>query len=207
VISPVQPAICWKLRASRATHRVVRPGVYDSDNVTGDADNQQERLIRTGWVVGFVDGEGCFSVGFVRQPNRVNRKGYKTGYQVSHRFVVTQGAKSLPCLEELQSFFGVGRLFENRRHDNHREHLWQYIVDRRADLLDTIIPFFVDHPLHSAKRLDFEKFALCLKMVERGRHLESEGLLQIALITETMNREKPRRDLIRILRGHTPATS
>ena len=40
-----------------------------SDNPDG-AENQQERLIRIGWVIGFVDGEGCFSIGFVRQPNR-----------------------------------------------------------------------------------------------------------------------------------------
>jgi LAGLIDADG endonuclease len=175
--------------------------------VSGDADNQQERLIRTGWVVGFVDGEGWFSIGFVRQPNRVNRKGYKTGYQVSHRFVVTQGAKSVACLQELLRFFGVGRLFENRRHDNHREHLWQYIVDRRDDLLEVIIPFFFEHPMQSAKQLDFEKFARCVEMVAEGLHLEPDGLLQIALITETMNRQKSRSDLIRILRGHTPATS
>src|SRR6266511_4004113 len=183
-----------------------RPSVVGSNNQIS-AENQQERLIRTGWVVGFVDGEGCFSIGFVRQPNRTNRKGYRTGYQVSHRFVVTQGAKSLNCLEELRSFFGVGRLFENRRHDNHREHLWQYIVDRRTDLISTIIPFFIQHAMRSAKQSDFEKFALCIGMVDRGRHLETEGLLQIALITETMNRQKSRQDLIRILRGHTPATS
>ena len=70
------------------------------------AENQQERLIRTGWVVGFVDGEGCFSIGFTRQPNRVNRKGYKTGYQVSHRFVVTQGSKSLPALKSYGASLG-----------------------------------------------------------------------------------------------------
>ena len=33
----------------------VRPGVYDSDNVTG-ADNQQERL--DSYIAGYVDGEG-----------------------------------------------------------------------------------------------------------------------------------------------------
>ena len=81
-----------------------------SDNPDG-AENQQERLIRTGWVVGFVDGEGCFSIGFVKQPDRANRRGYTTGYQVFHRFVVTQGAKSTAALEELHSFFGVGRLY------------------------------------------------------------------------------------------------
>jgi hypothetical protein len=43
------------------------------------ADNQQESLVKRGWVIGFVDGEGCFSIGFYRQSNRKGRKGYKTG--------------------------------------------------------------------------------------------------------------------------------
>src|SRR5712691_8934698 len=111
-----------------------------SENLDG-AENQQERLISLGWVIGFVDGEGCFSVGFVRQPNRRNRRGYKTGYQVVHRFAVTQGAKSARCLEELNRFFGVGRIYVNRRHDNHKEDLHQYRVERRSDLVETVIPF------------------------------------------------------------------
>jgi LAGLIDADG DNA endonuclease family protein len=99
-----------------ALPRDVRCDVYHGDNVTG-AENQQERLIQLGWVVGFVDGEGCFSIGFVRQPSRRGRKGYAAGYQVFHRFVVTQGARSVSCLEELQGFFEVGRIFVNQRHD------------------------------------------------------------------------------------------
>jgi hypothetical protein len=94
--------------------------VYHGDNVSG-AENQQERLIeQRGWVIGFVDGEGCFSIGFVRQHDRAGRKGYKTGYQVSHDFVVTQGASSVSCLYELREFFGVGQVYVNRRSDNHR---------------------------------------------------------------------------------------
>ena len=66
-----------------------------SDN-PGGADNQQERLIEfRGWVIGFVDGEGCFSIGFIRQPDRMGRRGYMTGYQVAHEFAVTQGASSV----------------------------------------------------------------------------------------------------------------
>src|SRR5215210_2867750 len=85
-----------------------------SDNPNG-AGNQQERLIEFhGWVVGFVDGEGCFSIGFVRQPDRAGRAGYRTGYQVVHRFAVTQGVSSASALEELEEFFGVGRIYRNR---------------------------------------------------------------------------------------------
>ena len=168
------------------------------------AGNQQERLIQLGWVIGFVDGEGCFSIGFVRQPSRAGRKGYKTGYQVAHEFSVTQGAKSVSCLHELECFFGVGSVIANRRHDNHRESLNRFVVRRRSDLIETIIPFFMTHRLHSAKRRDFEKFARCVEMIDSGLHRTHSGLADIAEITQTMNREKPRRDLIRILRDHTP---
>jgi LAGLIDADG endonuclease len=176
-----------------------------SNNPVG-AEDQQERLIRTGWVVGFVDGEGCFSVGFVRQPNRGTRKGYVAGYQVFHRFVVTQSAGSRACLEDLHQFFGVGRLFVNRRHDNHKEDLLQYIVGRRDELLETIIPFFRENPLRTTKRKDFESFVRCMEVVRAGRHRTVQGLIEIAEITQTMNHRKSRHDLIRILRGHTPDT-
>jgi LAGLIDADG endonuclease len=168
------------------------------------AENQQERLIRIGWVVGFVDGEGCFSIGFVRQAGGARRRGYKTGYQVAHEFAVTQGAKSVGCLRELHEFFGVGALLANRRRDNHTDHLWRYVVRRRKDLIGTIIPFFRTHVLRTAKRDDFEKFAACVEMIDHGVHLTSSGLASIAEITQTMNRRKPRHELIRILRGHTP---
>ncbi len=171
------------------------------------AENQQERLIESlGWVVGFVDGEGCFSIGFVRQPCRPGRSGYATGFQVTHEFVVTQGEQSLPALHELRDFFGVGQVLVNRRYDNHREHLYRYVVRRRDELMETVIPFFQQHRLRTSKRDNFEKFVKCVELISSGRHLTVDGLIQIAEITETMNRKKPRQELIRILRDYTPET-
>jgi len=167
------------------------------------ADNQQERSMKIGWITGFVDGEGCFSIGFVKQPTTKRRKGYKTGYQVWYEFAVTQGVKSLPALEELQQFFGVGKLFLNKRYDNHKEHLYRYVVRKREDLLKVIIPFFQTNQLKTSKRQDFEKFVQCLKIIESGDHLTQKGLIDIALITQTMNRQKPRQSLIEILRDYT----
>jgi LAGLIDADG DNA endonuclease family protein len=194
-------AICWKTRVS------VRYSSYsvsvDSENPNG-AENQQERLRQEGWVIGFVDGEGCFSIGLVRQNGGAGRSGYRTGYQVSHELAVTQGAQSVSCLYELQDFFGVGQVLPNRRYDNHREHMYRYAVRRRADLLDVVIPFFHLHPMHTTKQENFEKFACCVELMEAGHHLTFEGLADIVEIMETMNRQKPRADLLRILRGHTP---
>jgi hypothetical protein len=190
--NPVYPS------GTRASVQQVR-----SENPSG-AENQQERLLRIGWVIGFVDGEGCFSVGFIRQGDREGRRGYRTGYQVAHEFAVTQGAQSVQCLHELEHFFGVGSVIPNRRYDNHRENLYRYVVRKRSDLLETIVPFFMRNPLRSSKQENFEKFAYCVALIDAGLHLTASGLIEIAQVAQTMNRRKPRSELIRILRGHTP---
>ena len=175
----------------------------NSDNATS-AENQQERLIRLGWVVGFVDGEGCFSVGFIKQPNRGNRKGYKLGIQVWCEFAVTQGEKSLDSLEKLQNFFKIGKIYINRRYDNHKEHLYRLVVRKREDLKKIIIPFFQQYPLQTAKRNDFEIFVKCFSMIENKEHLTIDGLMTINKLVSQMNRKKNRTiDLLRILNDHT----
>src|SRR5215210_4715981 len=83
-----------------------------SDNAVG-AENQQERLMAPDWVVGFVDGEGCFSCPIYRQSKMT------LGWQVRPEFAVVQGASSRDVLEDLVRFFGCGKVFRNRRHDNH----------------------------------------------------------------------------------------
>ena len=152
-----------------------------SHNPSG-AGNQQERPGFEQWVVGFVDGEGCFSISVVRN------SGCRLGWQVQHEFSVTQGARSSNALDELFEFFGCGSIIENHRSDNHRDQLLRFSVKRRLDLVDRIIPFFEDHPLITAKRTDFEKFAAVVRSMTQGDHLEPEGLRRIAEVTETMNR-------------------
>jgi hypothetical protein len=174
-----------------------------SENATG-ADNQQERLINISWVIGFVDGEGCFSIGFVKQSGSGNRKGYKTGYQVSPEFAVTQGKKSLSTLLELQKFFGIGQVIINRRYDNHKEHAYRFVVRKRGDLVKVIILFFEQYKLKTSKKNDFTKFSECVYMIDQGEHLTRDGLIKIAQVAQTMNRRKPGHELIRILRDYTP---
>lgn len=171
------------------------------------ADNQQERLIEIGWIVGFVDGEGCFSINFVKQPNRNEktriRKGYKTGYQITHEFVVAQGKSSLESVEKLKNYFNVGGIYVNRRHDNHREDLYRYCVRKREDLINIIIPFFKKYQLHTAKRKDFDLFVKCVELIADNKHLTKKGVIQIAKMCEQMNHRRSRTKLIRILRNQT----
>jgi hypothetical protein len=105
-----------------------------SDNPSG-AGNQQERLLTAEWVVGFVDGEGCFSVPIFRNGT------CRLGWQVQPEFAVVQGERSVDVLHALKLFFGCGSVTRNRRRDNHRQDMWRFGVRRLEDLSGRIIPF------------------------------------------------------------------
>lgn len=149
--------------------------------------NQQERPEVVGWIVGFTDGEGCFSVSILKNIST------RLGWQVFPEFVITQGSKSRASLELCKQFFGCGNIFENRRNDNHRESLLRYCVRSVSDLRERIIPFFKKYQLRTEKKRDFEKFYQILELMETKHHLHRDGVTKIATIISQMNRKsKPR---------------
>jgi hypothetical protein len=173
------------------SYLLFRVGGMNSDKPTGvwpeeaTPDNQQERPGLEQWIVGFVDGEGCFSC-------PIQRNGTMTlGWQVQPRFAVVQGERSVHVLELLKDFFGCGSIYRNRRRDNHKEDLFVFNVFRLQHLTEIIIPFFEANPLRTAKLEDFLKFRQVLMMMKEKAHLTRDGLRQIALITQTMNHRKP----------------
>jgi len=162
--------------------------VTSSDNPPG-ADNQQERPGLEQWVVGFTDGEGCFSISVVKN------SGLRLGWQVQHEFSITQLRSSREALELAGSVIGVGTITENRRHDDHREPLMRLSVKRRSDLISVVIPFFERNPLRTEKRHDFARFRSVIEMMELRLHLTEDGLARIAQTTERMNRRQRSRFL------------
>ena len=154
------------------------------------ADNQQERTRTEGWVIGFVDGEGTFSVTIQRNSEM------SLGWQAFPEFVVTQGERSLSVLNGLQEFFGCGKVFRNARRDNHKEDVFRYCVRSVSELEKKVIPFFREHPLRTSKLDDFKKFVKVIELMKQDAHLSFEGLKTIASIVETMNRRKPSRFLL-----------
>ena len=152
------------------------------------ADNQQERLSLTGWIVGFTDGEGCFTVSFFNHPkSRLRLK-----WQVFPEFVISQKMKSKRALKHLQKFFGCGSIYLNKRYDNHYEHMMKYVVRNRKDLLDKIVPFFEKYPLQTEKQKDFRIFSRIVRMMDKGKHLTKNGLTTIRKMVRKMNRRKYR---------------
>jgi len=156
-----------------------------SKNVFG-ADNQQERLKTAYWIVGFTDGEGCFSIAVIKN------KTTKFGKQIFPEFVITQGVKSLTALEKVKSFFDCGNIFINKRYDNHNENLYRYCVRSLHDLDQKIIPFFKKHQLQTYKKNDLLIFAKVVKLMIDKEHLNIKGRQKILRLISQMNHKKQR---------------
>ncbi len=132
------------------------------------------------WIVGFVDGEGCFHVGINSHPDM------KAGFQVLPEFTVVQHERDVQVLHALKAHFGCGVVRKN-----HGDRM-AYRVRGRDHLLERVIPFFEKHPLKTRKRVDFAKFRRVLLKMERGEHLTEEGVEEIRRIASQMNRGQPR---------------
>ena len=149
-------------------------------------DNQQERLKLIGWVVGFTDGEVCFTISLHKNPTT------SLGWQIMPEFILSQGKKSLNSLLLVKNFFKCGRISVNHRHDNHREDLYRYCVKSQKELNDTIIPFFRENKLKTSKDEDFKIFSSVLELMKKKEHLTFEGVNKIVGIISAMNTKKKR---------------
>jgi LAGLIDADG endonuclease len=167
-------AICWKLRVSRATHRAVRLDVYDSDNVSG-ADNQQERL--DSYIAGYVDGEGSFSVSVQRNAT------CRIGFQLIPEFHVSQNGDRAQVLELIHQRLGCGYIKPNSR----RDRALVFVVRKRVDLTERVIPFFERNPMLSSKQADFQKFAQIVRELSLDHHRTEAGFRRLLDLALSMN--------------------
>ena len=129
------------------------------------------------WVVGFVDGEGCFFIGINPHPEM------SAGYQVLPEFTVVQHQRDVQLLHRLKQFFGCGVV-----RVNHGDRMCYRVRDSQH-LRERIIPFFEKHPLKTRKRIDFAKFRRVVRMMGAGEHLTREGVEEIRRIASQMNRK------------------
>jgi hypothetical protein len=143
--------------------------------VTG-ADNQQERL--DGYISGYVDGEGSFSVVVNRNPS------CKIGYQLVPEFHVSQNGDRAQVLRLIQKQLGgCGYIKGNGL----RDRALVFVVRKRRDLLERVIPFFERSPLLSPKHADFEKFARIVTMMDAGHHRSPDGFMELLEEAVSMN--------------------
>ena len=86
-------------------------------------------------------------------------------------------------LELIRRRFDCGYIKPNSR----RDRALVFVVRKRVDLLDRVVPFFERNPMLSSKQADFEKFALIVRELALGHHRTSAGFRRLLETATSMN--------------------
>ena len=154
------------------------------------------------YILGLVDGEGCFSISIKKQDDT------RFGWVIDPVFHITQSKDHRAVLEIIRRVFGCGRIIPK---PGQEESTCIYVVDSRRNLVEKIIPFFKKHqPI--IKHREFVRFAEIVEGLQKGEHKTLEGfkkLLEKAYEAST-DRKHKLSDIISSIEGgrlrdHTPS--
>ena len=132
-------------------------------------------MLNPHYISGFVDGEGCFSISFNKNDDRLP--------EVRLIFEIEVREDDEPILGEIKEVLDCGNIYhlEYERYAKWRPHV-KLKVSNFKDISQKVIPFFRKYPLKAKKRHDFEKFCHAAEIIKDKRHLMLEGVEEIRAI-------------------------
>lgn len=128
------------------------------------------------WLLGFIEGSGCFSVIIRKSHNQV-------GYQTTADFTLKLPLPQKSLLEEIQSFLGAGKIYENKNE--------AILKATKLEDAKKLVQFFGKQRFMSeGKKKEFAVWEECVTMMEEGLHHTPEGILEIARQRDSIHTKK-----------------
>jgi hypothetical protein len=121
------------------------------------------------WIVGFVDGEGCFRASVIHSP----KLRFQT--QIQLEFVVVQHDRDIDLLYQMKSFFNCGSVTKAKGRSDEQSRTARFRVRKLSDLKDKVIPFFEQHSLKTKKKVEFLRFRELAFLLDQKTHLTEDG--------------------------------
>jgi len=128
------------------------------------------------YIAGFVEGEGCFSIGISKNKQR------KDYIQFYPTFTIQLNIIDLPLIEKIKKTLQCGKIYYHRR-----DNAVQFKVYKQSDLINIIIPFFDKYQFHGNKLRSFNIFKEAMKLFSQKEHLTNEGRNHLYYLKEKMN--------------------
>lgn len=140
--------------------------------------NVAPKILNDFWLVGFVAGEGCFSI-------RIGKYLNKDKFRAQLVFTVSQHTRDKELMVEIKNYFNCGncRIQFNRN-------IIDYTCTNFNDNYNIIIPFFIKNPFLGVKYRDFEDWVKVANLIQCKKHLTQEGIKEIMNIKLSMNKNR-----------------
>lgn len=131
--------------------------------------------LKDDWIVGFVDGEGCFSFSLIRNDS------LKFGYQIQGEFTVVQHKRDIQLLHKLKDHFGCGSVAVNHGERYH----WR--VKNLSQFITIIIPYFEKHELLTNKKFQLPVFKDICYRLQAKQHFTEDGFNEIKVLVKKLS--------------------
>nr|AAG61148.1 putative site-specific DNA endonuclease [Chlorella vulgaris]QGN75126.1 putative site-specific DNA endonuclease [Chlorella vulgaris] len=132
------------------------------------------KKITSDYIVGFVDGEGCFTLHIIK------KKQSAFGFYFTPSFSVSQNTNSVRVLQDIQQFFHCGFIRNDKKTS-------KYEVRDLKNLTTYIIPFFKKNKLRTMKNKDFQIFCEICGLLNQKQHYTVSGAQKLLDLAFSMN--------------------
>lgn len=131
-------------------------------------------IISPYWLLGFVDGEGCFYIKITKSVSNP---------QVTLVFTISQHSRDVGLLNIIKQYLDCGLIETISTRPNQST----YVVYKQLDILEKIIPFFNTYTLLGIKLLNYQVFCKAAQLVKDKEHLTYMGREKLKNLKSGMN--------------------
>lgn len=120
------------------------------------------------YIAGFVDGEGCFALKYIRSV-RHERKNEPIYFYWDVEFIIALRMDDKNILERIRTTLECGRISFTKNGSV------RFCVNVIDDLKNKIVPFFEKHPLQAKKQKDFLLWKEALEILYKNQHSREDS--------------------------------
>lgn len=156
------------------TTQLVNKKSYSTVTYKSIHNHNHNLIIDPNFLTGFADAEGSFVLSITKSNN------VKSGWVIKPRFQIHLHKKDLFVLEAIQSFLGIGKVYDQGNGSV------EYRVFSINDL-KVLLNHFDKFPLITQKYADYYLFKQAYSLLITKKHLTTEGLNEIISIKASIN--------------------
>lgn len=138
--------------------------------------SENNKIEDLNWFRGFVEAEGSFQVTAQSKKDKIN---------IGLKFSLAQHSRDKVLMSKFVEYLNCGRICEAST----RNEIY-FLVSVYSDIVEKIIPLFKEYPLIGVKKKDYLDFFKVAKLMKTKKHLTDEGLKEILIIKNNMNKNR-----------------
>lgn len=142
-------------------------------------------MLTADYIIGLVDGEGSFNVRINEDNNRRAKVELKFSLKLRHQ--------DKEILDELQLFFGCGKVYIQRDKRPKHSLCYRFEVQNKKEIIEKIVPFFIENqPKIQSRKKDFELFKRIVELSqEKEINFEEIQILKNQMHWGSLHTGKP----------------